>query len=200
MRKPFPIDWSAHQEELHSATFDRSPVAISISRLADGLFANVNRQWCLLLGFSREEALGKSSLELGIWDSTESRQTAMQTAVSNQGDANRFAVVNYNRRDGQKLVLRWQGWVVPINGEDYLVTYTTNVTEQDAAQQILLESEKALQRLNDTLASQMELYVLTESLARVGHWTVDQNDTMPNWSAGMFDVCLLYTSDAADDM
>ena len=179
-------------QDMVNATFTHSPVAISISHYADGHMVAVNHRWCELMGFQRDEVVGKNAVELGIWQDLESRQTAMEQ-VHRDGFHGEFVpkpfvVVPYTRRDGRAMVLQMQGSIIRIDGVDHLVSYTTDLTELDAAQKVLRDSESALQRVNDELASQMELYVLTESLARVGHWTVKEGDTQPSWSAGLFDL------------
>ena len=178
--------------DMVNATFTHSPVAISISHHADGHMVAVNHRWCQLMGFAREEVVGKNSVDLGIWGDAAARDAAMRQ-VSNKGFAGEevpqpFVVVPYTRRDGRTMVLQMQGSVICIDGVDHLVSYTSDLTELDAAQKVLRDNERALQRVNDALASQMELYMLTESLARVGHWTVTEGETSPRWSAGLYDV------------
>ncbi len=52
--------------ELFSKIFMNSPIAISLARSIDGKYTQVNDVWCKLLGFSREDALGKNAEELKI--------------------------------------------------------------------------------------------------------------------------------------
>jgi len=179
-------------QDMVNATFTHSPVAMSISRRADGHMVDVNLRWCELMGFQREEVVGQGAVALGIWKDTATRDAAMQqvhdTGAQGHEIPQPFVVVPYTRRDGRVLVLQMQGSVIHLEGVEHLVSYTSDVTERDAAQKVLRDSEQALQRVNDELASQMELYVLTESLARVGHWTVREGDVRPRWSAGLFDL------------
>ncbi|MFM1980262.1 MAG: hypothetical protein RLZ68_1527 [Pseudomonadota bacterium] len=175
-----------------NATFTHSAVAISVSRRADGYMVDVNHRWCELMGLARDEVVGKCAVSLGIWKDTATRDLAMQqvheTGAVGHESYKPFVVIPYTRRDGRAVVLQMQGSIIRIEGVEHLVSYTSDVTDRDAAQKVLRDSEQALQRVNDELASQMELYVLTESLARVGHWTVSQDDTRPRWSAGLFDL------------
>jgi diguanylate cyclase (GGDEF)-like protein/PAS domain S-box-containing protein len=175
-----------------NATFTHSPVAISVSRRADGYMVDVNHSWCELMGFAREEVIGRDAVSLGIWKDTTTRDLAIQqvhaTGAVGYVRSKPFVVVPYTRRDGSLVMLQMQGSIVLMEGVEHLVSYTSDVTDRDSAQKVLRDSEQALQRVNDELASQMELYVLTESLARVGHWTVGQGDIRPRWSAGLFDL------------
>src|SRR5439155_15896324 len=56
-------------EKRFSKAFLASPVAISIATLAEGRFIDVNDSFLQLLGYSREEIIGRTALELSIWGS-----------------------------------------------------------------------------------------------------------------------------------
>ncbi len=54
-------------EERFASTFRASPYPLALSRLSDGKFFDVNDALLALYGAAREEVVGKTSLELGIW-------------------------------------------------------------------------------------------------------------------------------------
>jgi PAS domain S-box-containing protein len=55
-------------EERFSKAFHSSPAALSIALLEDGRLLEVNAAFLRMTGFSREEVIGRSTLELGLWD------------------------------------------------------------------------------------------------------------------------------------
>lgn len=61
-------------EDRFRIAFETSPDAIGISRLKDGVYTDVNRGFTHLLGYTPEEVIGKSSVELGIWTSGERKK------------------------------------------------------------------------------------------------------------------------------
>lgn len=63
------MDDSAFQDRgrLIRAVFEATPDIITVSSLEDGVFIEVNPAFVEQSGYTREEALGKSSLALGIW-------------------------------------------------------------------------------------------------------------------------------------
>jgi PAS domain S-box-containing protein len=61
-------------EEKFERSFHSSPVAIAISTVADGRFIEVNDSYTGLFGFSREELVGHTSLELGMFPDPNARQ------------------------------------------------------------------------------------------------------------------------------
>ena len=52
--------------DLLQAMFVNGPAAVSITRVADGRFVDVNDRWLRLTGFSREQVIGRTSTEL-VW-------------------------------------------------------------------------------------------------------------------------------------
>lgn len=55
------------REQRFAKLFQATPVAMSLSTLADGRLLDVNDRWCDLTGYSREEAIGQAKEDLGIW-------------------------------------------------------------------------------------------------------------------------------------
>src|SRR5262245_49057472 len=58
------IDRSA---ELCSRIFHAAPVAFAVCTLKEGRFLEVNGSFLSLTGLSREEVIGSTDLELGVW-------------------------------------------------------------------------------------------------------------------------------------
>ena len=54
-------------EERFATTFRANPVGISLSTLADGRFVDVNDSFLRLLGRPRQDVVGRTSVELGLW-------------------------------------------------------------------------------------------------------------------------------------
>lgn len=48
-------------------------IPVGISRLSDGRFVEVNNAFLKLFGYAREEVIGHSALELGMWPDPEVR-------------------------------------------------------------------------------------------------------------------------------
>ena len=71
-------------EEKFSTAFRSGPLAMSITRLADGRYLDVNDAFTSLLGWRREEIIGRSSLEYGKWLTPEDRG-AWVSELSNSG-------------------------------------------------------------------------------------------------------------------
>ena len=60
-------------EEKFAAAFQASPDLMTITRLSDGMLLEVNEGFTRLLGYEREEVIGKTTSELAIWADPQAR-------------------------------------------------------------------------------------------------------------------------------
>ncbi|MDZ7938736.1 MAG: cache domain-containing protein, partial [Rhodoferax sp.] len=63
----------AQSQRRFTAAFAAAPIAASIARLKDGCFIEANRNYERLFGWTRQEIIGKSSVELGVWPDAATR-------------------------------------------------------------------------------------------------------------------------------
>ena len=61
-------------EELFRLAFHTSPDAFNLNRASDGSYIGVNEGFTRLMGYTHDEAVGKTSLELNIWVDPEDRR------------------------------------------------------------------------------------------------------------------------------
>jgi len=128
-------------ERKYADFFELMPDIIGITLLKDGTLIEVNNGFVTGTGWSKEEALGHSSLELGLWDS-HTRSRAVELARAN-GHLENFEFI-MTRKSGEKR--RAVMFLTPtvIDGVDYLFFAAHDVTEQKLAEEKLKESETFL--------------------------------------------------------
>lgn len=129
------------------SVFEASPAAIGISRAADGQFLEVNEAFSRLHGYAREELIGKTFVELGLW-SNELRSQIM--AELRMKESLRNVETEARRKDGKirNLLSSWE--VVELGGEDCIIGIFTDVTELNQAQRALAVSEDRYRSLVET--------------------------------------------------
>lgn len=96
------LDERQIKEMYFAKTFDNSPVLMALLNPKDGSHYNVNRAWSALTGHSHQDALGKSSLELGLWSRPEDRARFLETLERDgevAGMETRFRTRNGEERD-----------------------------------------------------------------------------------------------------
>jgi two-component system cell cycle sensor histidine kinase/response regulator CckA len=57
--------------------FDASPMAIAITTFEEGRYVDVNPRWLALIGRTRDEVIGRTAKELGVWADPEDRDAVI---------------------------------------------------------------------------------------------------------------------------
>jgi two-component system, cell cycle sensor histidine kinase and response regulator CckA len=57
--------------------FDASPMAIAITTFEEGRYVDVNPRWLQLIGRTRDEVIGRTAKEIGVWADPEDRDTVI---------------------------------------------------------------------------------------------------------------------------
>lgn len=116
---------------LFGALLRSSHDAITITSRSDGWFLECSDSFLALTGYSREELLGRTSLELGIIDQ-EARSAALEAAERHAAEPIRGQI---RRKDGE---LRWVEFSPQIlAGDELLLSITRDVTDRVADEQRL---------------------------------------------------------------
>jgi PAS domain S-box-containing protein len=128
----------SESEEKFAKAFAASPHPIGITDLGTGELLEVNDSFERVFGYTRTEALGKTTLELAIWDAHQ--RTRMLELLRERTSFRELEVAGWDRH-GHNLSLVLSGEVIDLDGRPCLVTYVNDVTEREAAKQKLVESE-----------------------------------------------------------
>ena len=146
-------------ERRFALAFRHNPAALSISRLADGVFVDVNEAFAATVGLPREQLIGRSSTELGLWPDPEERRRAFEPIVS-KGWARgiRAAVVSAS---GERREARISGLVLELGGEPCILIQAEDVTELERTQQALAASEA---RFRAALDGSLDSFFLLEAV------------------------------------
>lgn len=151
------ITESKRAEEKFTKVFHASPEAISISRLSDGLYLDVNDAFVDQFGWSREEMIGRKSVDIALWSSQADRQR--WTAQLRKTGRVRNAETRLSTRSGERRSVLISAELIYIEGEQCIIGMVRDITE-------LLQAKKALQ---DSVARLKE----TQRIGHVGSWDLD---------------------------
>jgi PAS domain S-box-containing protein len=138
-------------EEKYAKLFAANPVGISVTTLGDGRFIEVNEGFEKLTGFKREELVGRTSIELGLWREPTDRNEIVKL-VSEQG-AFRELERTMLKRDGEIIYVLWSGETVLLDGETCMISVIQDITDRKRAEKALLTNVKLNETLLDALPS-----------------------------------------------
>lgn len=132
-------------QELFTKVFRASPAAMAISSPEDGAHYDVNETWMTMLGYSAEEAMAHSALELGIWADPEDRKKFV-SIIEEHGSVRGFES-RFRTKDGRELNVLVSGERVEAGGIVRLLVVSDDITERKKAEEALRESEKRFKNL-----------------------------------------------------
>ncbi|MFI8747718.1 PAS domain S-box protein [Pseudomonas sp. NPDC077186] len=130
-----------NSEEKFAKAFMHTPDAVAITDRATGRFIEVNPSFEQQFGWSSAEALGRTSLELGIWADPGDRQRMLDALQA--GRLNNLEVRLFSR-DGSASINLLFGGEIELDGQHCLVLTVRNITAQRAQELALQESQERL--------------------------------------------------------
>ena len=131
-------------EDKFSKAFRSSPDAIAIASLADGMILEVNGRWEEILGYTRDEAVGRTVWELQIYQNP-SERARLVSMVDEQGSARDFEV-DLRKKTGEIRNVLTCAEPMMIRDEPCLLVLVRDVTELKLAEAALRRNEEALRR------------------------------------------------------
>jgi PAS domain S-box-containing protein len=132
-------------EQRFSLAFNASPIPTSISEIETGRILDFNDQFLRVLGYSREEVIGKTSLELAIWADRDDRDRT-GARVREGGSVFDLATRIHTRSGESRNVI---GSAVPIDVGSLKCVLSTflDVTEHRRAEEAMRKSEERFRKL-----------------------------------------------------
>ena len=137
---------SASEERLRRI-FDISPVMIAISRRADGVFIDINEAYAGITGYRRDELIGRSSLELGIWHRPEERGTLLERLQAD--GAVRGVDMKIRTRSGEIRDVLASFIPISIKDEACLLGVALDITERQRTAAQMRKLARALEQSAD---------------------------------------------------
>ena len=126
-------------EEKFAKAFRASPYISTIAQIKDGSLLELNEAFETILGYSRAEAIGHSTVDLGIWVNPLDRERLVRIIVAN-GRLEKEEV-QFRTKGGQVLDCLYSGEMIELNREKYSLSIIEVITERKQAEEALQESE-----------------------------------------------------------
>jgi PAS domain S-box-containing protein len=141
-------------EKRFSVAFNSSPVMASLSLFEGGRFLAVNDRFVTLSGYSREEAVGHTAIELGLWPDPTDRSKIMEI-LKRDGRVRAFeAGLRMKNGDYRTILLSIEA--IELDGQRCLLHAGNDITARKQAETLLRTSEERLRALSARIHSARE--------------------------------------------
>jgi len=129
-------------EVRYRTAFETSLDGIAISHLSDGRYIDTNKAFLDVMGFDREEVIGRTSVELGMWTDSKTRQDV--TEVLRRDSSCRDITIPYRRKSGEVFWMQLSASVIAIEGVSCILSVVRDVSGAKEAEQRLAAASEAL--------------------------------------------------------
>ena len=152
-------------EERFAKAFQASPDGLVISRIDDAVVLEVNDSFVALSGYARDEIIGKSTLQIGLYADPSSRERALKI-LDDQHFVRDFELT-IRRKSGELRWILFSAEPMDLRGEHCWLTLSRDITERKHAEEererLLLQEKEA--REEAEAANRMK----DEFLATISH-------------------------------
>lgn len=123
--------------------FHNNPALMALSALPERILIDVNSAMTKVLGYSREEMLGHTAFELGLFVDLEN-QAAMVERIRKEGAVRNWEL-QVRCKDGSVREGMFSGELVQSAGKKYLLTVMVDITDRKEVERRLISSEERLE-------------------------------------------------------
>jgi PAS domain S-box-containing protein len=136
-------------EEKFSKIFEHNPSPMAISSLSTGKIIDVNTHYIEVIGYQKEEIIGKSSNELNLFVDPKRRDVAMQK-LKEDGSLCDFEV-EVNTKNHQILIGLFSADIIQLQDQTILLTVMKDITEEKTMAKDLVKRANELEKINNVM-------------------------------------------------
>ncbi|MGA2673005.1 MAG: PAS domain S-box protein [Terracidiphilus sp.] len=131
-------------EEHYRTAFQTSHDGISITRLESGLYIDINQAFLHTFGYTREEVIGRTSLDLHIWADPEDRRKMVE--VLHKKSICQEMEVRFQRKNGQIFWVLVSASVIQLEGVPCVLFVIRDISAAKAASERLDATREELRK------------------------------------------------------
>lgn len=129
----------AESDQLLTHIFDLMPVAIILTRAEDGLCVDVNDHYCRQSGFARDELIGRTLVDVGLWPDAGQRHAWLQhlrqhTVLSNQAR-------QFRHKSGHLRTVLQFSRLLTLETQEFIITFGIDIQDRVNAEDELRHNQ-----------------------------------------------------------
>jgi PAS domain S-box-containing protein len=150
-------------QEMFARAFHSSPIAMALASFRNGRMIDVNEEFAALMELGRDDILGRTSVELGIWENPADRDRILDRIEKNEQI--RGVELSFRSAEGRQLTLLWSAEKVTVGGVPCLLSSAQDITGMKQREKLLRESQEKyrslIEDINEVLYSVDEKGIIT---------------------------------------
>jgi PAS domain S-box len=127
-------------EARFSTAFHSSPLAMTVSTEVDGKYLDVNAAFCKMMGYERQEIIGRTAESLGFWDTLANR-AAMIAELKKAGHLDKWRAT-YKPKSGESRVADVTAELVELEGQQCVLAISQDMTDSLVMENQLRQAQK----------------------------------------------------------
>jgi PAS domain S-box-containing protein/putative nucleotidyltransferase with HDIG domain len=155
-------------EERFSKAFQASPIIITISQINSGMLLEVNEAFERVMGFTREEVIGKTTMELGLWANLTDRNRYVTTLLANGKIKNEE--FQFRTKSGKIITCFFSAELIELGSERCVLAALEDITERKKAEARILRLNRlyaTISQINQTIVHAHDKADLFREICRV---------------------------------
>lgn len=137
----------AESEERFAKAFSANPQPMLLTTLKEGRFVDVNESFLTLSGYTREEVIGRTCLELGFFNNEGQRYATIKPLL--ESGSSRNTELTLPTKSGETRLLLCSAELIDLGGEKCIVVASSDITERKESEQQLAQLTARLLRTQD---------------------------------------------------
>ena len=126
-------------EEKFRIAYMTSPDSININRLSDGMYISINEGFTRTMGYTEEEAIGRTSLEMNIWVNSDERINLVKE-LDAKGEVNNFET-KFLSKNGNIVNGLLAASLIDLEGVPHILSVIKDITIERKAEEALTHEQ-----------------------------------------------------------
>jgi two-component system, sensor histidine kinase and response regulator len=136
-------------ENRFSKAFHSNPAPMAISDIESGRLIDINMKWLQIQGYTREEAIGRTTVELGIWVHPDQRLRMIRKLRAH--GSLRETPLEFVTKSGEIRHALWSAEIIEYGGKSVMLSLIYDITARKRAEEKLSRQATTLNGINRIL-------------------------------------------------
>jgi PAS domain S-box-containing protein len=137
-------------EEKFRIAYMTNPDLININRLSDGMYISINDGFTRILGYTEEDAIGRTSLDMNIWVNPEERINLVNTLMA-KGEIKNFET-KFLSKNGNIVNGIMSSSLIDLDGVPHILSIIKDITIHKMAEEALAKEQFLINALMNNLS------------------------------------------------